>query len=292
MNKKNFIKRNSYLFPLFILMLIIILIFSNFTFNPNNSFINSNDKMIIHYIDVGQGDATLIQVNSKNILIDSGPESSKKSLFEYLNSINLNKLDYVIATHPHEDHIGNMHHIIQEYDILSFYAPKVTSNTKTFEQMVDSLKNKNLKINIIKEGTSSIDLGNHTRTTVFSPSKYDYENLNNYSPIIKIEYKNTSFLFTGDAEEEVENKVLHNNFSISSDVLKVGHHGSSTSTSNSFLSVVNPSISIISVGKDNNYNHPSNKTIKKLQQNKSIIYRTDIDGNVILISDGSTISKK
>ncbi|MBE6071356.1 MAG: MBL fold metallo-hydrolase [Clostridium butyricum] len=292
MNIKNFLKRNSYLFPLIIIILLIILIFCNLNCNPNDSFINSNDKMIIHYIDVNQGDATLIQVNTKNILIDSGPESSKKNLLAYLNSINLDKLDYVVATHPHEDHIGNMQHIIKEYDILSFYAPKITSNTKTFEEMIDSIKSKNLKINIIKEGTSSIDLGPNTSITVFSPSKYEYDNLNNYSPIIKIEYKNTSFLFTGDAEEEVENTVLQNNFPISSDVLKVGHHGSSTSTSTSFLSAVNPSISIISVGEDNNYNHPSNETIKKLQQNKSIIYRTDIDGNIVLISNGNTIFKK
>lgn len=292
MNIKNFLKRNSYLFPLIIIILLIILIFCNLNCNPNDSFINSNDKMIIHYIDVNQGDATLIQVNTKNILIDSGPESSKKNLLAYLNSINLDKLDYVVATHPHEDHIGNMQHIIKEYDILSFYAPKITSNTKTFEEMIDSIKSKNLKINIIKEGTSSIDLGPNTSITVFSPSKYEYDNLNNYSPIIKIEYKNTSFLFTGDAEEEVENTVLQNNFPISSDVLKVGHHGSSTSTSTSFLSAVNPSISIISVGEDNNYNHPSNETIKKLQQNKSIIYRTDIDGNIVLISNGNTILKK
>lgn len=292
MNIKNFLKRNSYLFPLIIIILLIILIFCNLNCNPNDSFINSNDKMSIHYIDVNQGDATLIQVNTKNILIDSGPESSKKNLLAYLNSINLDKLDYVVATHPHEDHIGNMQHIIKEYDILSFYAPKITSNTKTFEEMIDSIKSKDLKINIIKEGTSSIDLGPNTSITVFSPSKYEYDNLNNYSPIIKIEYKNTSFLFTGDAEEEVENTVLQNNFPISSDVLKVGHHGSSTSTSTSFLSAVNPSISIISVGEDNNYNHPNNETIKKLQQNKSIIYRTDIDGNIVLISNGSTISKK
>lgn len=251
-----------------------------------------SNKMLIHYIDVGQGDSVLIQVNNRNLLIDAGPKSDKKKLLDYLSKLNLEKLDYVIATHPHEDHIGNMADIIEGYKVLAFYAPKVQSTTKTFEKMVEALKDKNLKINVIKKGTDSIDLGQNTQVTVFSPTQASYENLNNYSPVIKIEYGSTSFLFTGDAEKDEEAEILNNNENIHSDVLKVGHHGSSTSTSENFLNKVDPSIGIISVGKDNSYNHPNKETIKLLNEHKVTTYRTDIDGTVVISSDGSKIVKK
>lgn len=251
-----------------------------------------SSKMFVHYIDVGQGDSILIQVNNKNLLIDAGPKSDKDKLLNYLSSLNLQKIDYVIATHPHEDHIGNMADVIDDYNVLSFYAPKVQSNTKTFEKMIESLKAKNLKIYVIKNNINSIDLGENTKVTIFSPSKDSYDDLNNYSPVIKIEYGKTSFLFTGDAEKEVEKEILNNNPDISADVLKVGHHGSSSSTTKEFLSKVNPSIGVISVGKDNTYNHPNDDTMKRLADNKVKVYRTDKEGTIILSSDGSNIMKK
>ncbi|MBA2904368.1 competence protein ComEC [Clostridium saccharobutylicum] len=248
--------------------------------------------MLVHYIDVGQGDCILIQVNNKNLLIDSGPKSDKKKFLNYLNSLNLKKLDYVIATHPHEDHIGNMANVINSYKITDFYAPKIQSNTKTFENMVDALKSKKLKINVIKRGTNTINLGNNTRVTIFSPTKNDYENLNNYSPVMKIEYGKTSFLFTGDAQNDIEKELLSNNDDISADILKIGHHGSSTSTSENFLKKVNPSIGVISVGEGNVYNHPNDDILERLKKNKITIYRTDTNGTIILSSNGKLITKK
>ena len=263
-----------------------------FVNNSNKSNQINPNEMVVHYIDVGQGDSILIQVNNKNLLIDAGPQSDKKNLLSYLSALNLEKLDYVIATHPHEDHIGNMDDVINDYNVLAFYAPKVQSTTKTFEKMVESLKSKNLKINVIKKGTDSIDLGENTKVTVLSPTKDSYEDLNNYSPVMKIEYGKTSFLFTGDAEKDVEKEILATNENISADILKVGHHGSSTSTTKDFLKKVNPSLGVISVGQDNTYNHPNDDTIKRLKENKVTIYRTDKDGTVILSSDGSKITKK
>lgn len=122
-----------------------------FVNNSNKSNQINPNEMVVHYIDVGQGDSILIQVNNKNLLIDAGPQSDKKNLLSYLSALNLEKLDYVIATHPHEDHIGNMDDVINDYNVLAFYAPKVQSTTKTFEKMVESLKSKNLKINVIKK---------------------------------------------------------------------------------------------------------------------------------------------
>ncbi|MFL0163708.1 ComEC/Rec2 family competence protein [Candidatus Clostridium helianthi] len=261
-------------------------------FNSNKASNADPNKMLVHYIDVGQGDCILVQVNNKNLLIDSGPKSDRRKLFNYLSGLDLNKLDYVIATHPHEDHIGNMDDIIKTYSIGTFYAPKVESTTKSFEDMVDALKDKNLKVHVLKNNSTSIDLGENTKVNVFSPNKDFYDNLNNYSPVIKIQYGNTSFLFTGDAEKEVEKEILNNNEDISADVLKVGHHGSSTSTSKDFLKKVNPSIAVISVGKDNIYNHPDAITTKLLGENNIKTYRTDKDGTIVICSDGSNISKK
>lgn len=267
--------------------------------NSNNSSKEastlSNSGMLVHYINVGQGDSELIQVNGKNMLIDAGPRANEKDIISYLDKLKIKKLDYVIATHPHEDHIGNMTNIINKYEIGKFYAPKVEHTTRTFENMVKALKKNNLKINVIKEGTDTIDLGKNTKVLVYSPKADGYgknTDLNDYSPIIKVEYGNNSFLFTGDAEKTEENYVLEKGYNLRADVLKLGHHGSSTSTTEKFLKAVNPSIGIISCGVDNTYGHPHKETLKKLEKYKIKIYRTDKDGNIVLQSDGKTITKK
>lgn len=280
-----------------LLLLSTFLIGCNSTSNTNskNSSNASNSDILVHYINVGQGDSELIQVNGKNMLIDAGPRANEKDIISYLDKLKIKKLDYVIATHPHEDHIGNMDDIINKYEIGKFYAPKVEHTTKTFENMVKALKKKNLKINVIKEGTDTIDLGKNTKVSVYSPRADGYgknTNLNDYSPIIKVEYGNNSFLFTGDAEKTEENYVLEKGYNLKADVLKLGHHGSSTSTTEQFLKAVNPSIGIISCGVDNTYGHPHKETLKKLNKYKVKIYRTDKDGDIVLESNGKTISKK
>ncbi|MBW6411252.1 MBL fold metallo-hydrolase [Clostridium sp. YB-6] len=253
--------------------------------------ISIKNDMIVHFINVGQGDSTLIQVNNKNLLIDSGPKESRNNLLNYLESLNIKTLDFVIATHPHEDHIGNMDKIIKKYTILNFYAPKVESTTNTFEKMIDALKSKGLKINVIKRGVNSINLGKNTKVTIFTPIENHYENLNNYSPVIKIEYGEISFLFTGDAEKEIEKTLLLKKENLKSDVLKVGHHGSSTSTTESFLKEVNPSIAIISVGDFNSYNHPNESVLKRLEKNNTTIYQTNKNNTIIIGSNGKSLTK-
>ncbi|MGN2369585.1 ComEC/Rec2 family competence protein [Clostridium cagae] len=261
--------------------------------NLNVNYYDCNNNIIVHYIDVGQGDAALIQVNNINMLIDSGPKESRNKILDYLQSLNIKKINYIVATHPHEDHIGNMAKIIKTYGLYKFYAPKIENTTSTFEKMIDALKDKNLKINVIKKDTNSIDLGKNTDVTIFSPIKDSYDNINNYSPVIKIQYGDTSFLFTGDAEKEVENEILlDSNNNIRSDVIKIGHHGSSTSSSKSFIEKVNPSIAIISVGADNKFNHPNKSTIDCLTKNNIKIYQTNKENTIILSSDGHNIIKK
>lgn len=285
----------KYLKKLLLLILILILVqlslISCSTLKSTSGETSSN--MTVHFIDVGQGDSILINVNNKNLLIDAGPRDSREKLFSYLNSLKLKNLDYVIATHPHEDHIGNMFEVIKRYNIGKFYAPKVQASTGVFEKMVEELIIKKLKINIIKANTTSINLGNNTSVSILSPTKDNYgDNTNNYSPIIKITHGNNSFLFTGDAEKEAEKEALLNNIDISANVLKIGHHGSTTSTSTEFLNSVNPSIAVISVGSNNTYNHPNKQIIKLLEEKNISIFRTDKEGSIVIYSDGINLNKK
>ena len=285
----NKFKHKSYKALKIILTISAIIISISFLTQNNN--VNYENKMIIHYIDVGQGDCILIQVNNKNLLIDSGPSSNRKDLLNYLEKLDIKKFDYIIATHPHEDHIGNMDTIIKRYNIGSFYSPKVITSSTTFENMISALVDKNLKINVLKKGVKGIDLGKNTEIEVFSPlENISSDNLNDYSPIIKITFLDNSFLFTGDAEISTEDTVLSENNNLNCDILKVGHHGSSTSTSTDFLISTNPSVAIISVGKNNSYGHPTSETLSLLNSYNIRTIRTDINGTVIAISDGKNIN--
>lgn len=258
----------------------------------SNTIIKENikDKLIIHYINVGQGDSELIQYKDKNMLIDSGPYSSKNTLIKYLKSAGIKKLDYVIVTHPHEDHIGNISDIIKEFEIGEFIAPKISSNSSTYSSMIKNLKSKKLKIIVAKPGYN-IDLHPDLKCEILAPNNTIYDNINNYSVVNKLSYKNTSFLFTGDAENLSENEMIQKNYNLKANIIKLGHHGSNTASSNEFLKKVNPSVAIISCAKKNKYNHPSPETIKKLKKMNIKLYRTDIDGNIVLFTDGDEIKK-
>lgn len=286
------IKKRHFKHLIIFTLLLLLCFFSSLLTKKFNSYKVNPNLMYVHYINVDQGDAILIQVNNKNLLIDSGPKSHKKQLVKFLNDLNISKLDYVIATHPHEDHIGNMNTVLNSYKVQSFYAPKVYSYTKSFEQMIDSLKSNNLKINPIKRGCNTINLGFQTNVEVFSPINDTYDNENNYSPVIKISFGNNSFLFTGDAEKEIEDKLILLNDDLKADILKVSHHGSSSSTSDAFLNRVSPKYAVISVGKNNIYDHPNDTIISKLNTYNIDILRTDIQNNITLISDGTNISYK
>lgn len=272
----------------FSFFLIILLLISILYYSPSYSI--PNYDFIIHYIDVGQGDSALVQTNNKNLLIDAGTPDSSESLINYLKTLGIKNIDFVVATHPHADHIGGMQSILKEFNVSYFSAPKVTENTDIFKNMIKTLKEKNISINILSN-SHPIDLGENTKVEIYSPSNNEYDNINNYSSLLRISYGETSFLFTGDAEAEIEMEVLKLNKDLKSDVLKVGHHGSITSTTDSFLKEVSPNIAIISSGLDNSYGHPSSQVLKKLSDNKSKIFRTDEDGTIILTSDGNSIKR-
>lgn len=245
--------------------------------------------MLVHYIDVGQGDSELIQTpDSKTMLIDAGTNGSAASLINYLKSRKVSKIDYLILTHPHEDHIGGADEVIKNFDVIHVYMPKVTTTTKAFEDVVNIMKLKGLKASQPTPGTA-FKLGD-ANCTVLGPVNSNPEDMNTYSIVLKLTYGKNSFLFTGDAQTSGEEDMIGKGYDLSADVLKIGHHGSHTSTSQDFLDAVNPKYAVISCGKGNDYGHPHKEAIDRLKTKKIPVYRTDECGTMIASSDGKTIS--
>jgi len=250
----------------------------------------SEDTLRVSYIDVGQGDSILIQYpNGKVMLIDAAKKKDVGAVVDYLNSRNIKTIDYLIATHPHEDHIGGMETVIDTFNIGKVYMPRKEHDTKTFLNMLEAIERKNLKISTAKAGVE-IDGTGDCRTYIISPAGNDYEEINDYSAVVRIEYGGTSFLFMGDAEELIEKEIMAAlPQELSADVLKVGHHGSNTSSSEAFLKAAAPAYAVVSVGKDNEYGHPTKKILKRFGDLNIKLYRTDNDGNVMAVSDGVNV---
>ncbi|EIV99899.1 putative hydrolase (metallo-beta-lactamase superfamily) [Thermoanaerobacter siderophilus SR4] len=255
--------------------------------NTNRSVSN---KLIVSFIDVGQGDSIFIQTPSgKTMLIDAGVPEMGSKVVDYIKSRGVNKIDILIGTHPHADHIGGIPAVIENFEIGKFYMPKVTTTTKTFENVLRAAKAKGLSISVAKAGVT-LDLGEEIKAKMLAPNSTHYDDLNNYSAVIKVTYGNTAFMFTGDAEKESEQEMLSKGYDLKADVLKVGHHGSSSASTWAFLKAVNPKYAVISVGKNNDYGHPHKETMEKLKSLGVIVYRTDQCGTVVATSDGKTIS--
>ncbi|MGV2786157.1 MBL fold metallo-hydrolase [Clostridium perfringens] len=279
-----------------IISTVTVLSFAGCGVQKNNNISKSSAEseysgMSVTYLNVGQGDSELIQVNGINMLIDDGTNAGANDLVKDLKNRGIKTIDIAIATHPHEDHIGGMDEVLENFDVKSFYAPKVAHTTKTYENMLKAVKNEGLKIKQIKEGTK-IDLGKDTEVQVYSPVKSQYEELNNYSPVMKISYGQNSFMFTGDAESLVEKEILNENKDLKADVLKLGHHGSHSSTSEEFLKAVDPSIAIVSCAKDNKYGHPHKETMSNLKKAGITVYETFRDGDITISSNGKKLDVK
>lgn len=248
--------------------------------------------LTVHFIDVGQADSILIKTPSdRTMLIDAGNNADADKVVEYLEKQGISKLDILIGTHPHEDHIGGLDAVIKEFSIGRFYMPKVSATTKTFKDVINAAKSGNIAIIPAKSGVK-LDLGNEVSAKILSPVSDKYEELNDYSAVIKLTYGDISFLFTGDAEKKPEDEMINSNEDLSADVLKVGHHGSSSSTGDRFLKAVNPEYAVISVGKDNDYKHPSSSTVTRLKKNGIKILRTDEMGTIVLRTDGKNVEIK
>ncbi|KGM92913.1 MBL fold metallo-hydrolase [Clostridium botulinum] len=251
--------------------------------------LKENSTLKVHYINVGQADSMLVQQDNHFMLIDAGNNDDSTLVVDYLKKQGVKKLDYVIGTHPHEDHIGGLDKVIDSFEIGQVLMPNKTSNTATYKDVITSIKNKNLKITspvpdtIYKLGVAE--------WSIFAPAKNkDYESINNYSIVQKLKFGNTSFVFTGDAEAVSEMEMVKGGYDLQADVLKIGHHGSKTSTCQAFLDKVSPKYAVISCGKDNKYKHPNKSTMDRLKSKNIAVYRTDECGTIVATSDGEKVT--
>ena len=249
-----------------------------------NTNVVEGQDVVVKFFDVGQADSILVQSAGVNMLIDAGTNNMGNTVVQNLKDLGITKIDYLVGTHPHEDHIGGMDDVINNFEIGTIYMPKVQTNTKTFEDVLDAISNKGLTITTPEVGYV-FEVGN-TKCEVMcagTGTTEENSNLNLSSIVIRMVYGEESFLFMGDAEEKNESSRQWSQTT----VLKVGHHGSDTSSSESFLNQVKPEISVISVGINNTYGHPKKTTLDKLNELETSRYRTDQNGTITITCDGT-----
>lgn len=244
----------------------------------------------VHYIDVGQGDSILLMQGEHSMLIDAGDNNCGTRVQSYLQANSIDTLDYVIGTHPDSDHIGGLDVIIYKFDCNQIWMPHYSKDTKTYEDVLMAVKEKNYKITSPVAGDNFM-LG-QAQVEVLSPGEdADYgEDANNYSIAVKVTYGEQSFLFTGDCEATAEEDMLERDIDLQADVMKAGHHGSDTSNTKDFLEAVNPKVCVISCGEENDYGHPRAEVLNNLRDLGVDVYRTDEQGTIVAVSDGSEVT--
>lgn len=245
----------------------------------------------ITMIDVGQGDAFLLRSGDKTVLIDTGPVSGREKLDAFLAGAGVGRIDCMILTHPHEDHIGNAHYIIKNYTVARVMMPDATTNTYCFEKLLRAADNAGLEIEVPETG-DVYEIGEMKFTVLFAPSEVPEDDLNLYSPIIRLDFGGVSALFTGDAEKWNEAEAIKRARPLlDCDILKVAHHGSDTSNSEEFIAAVSPAVGLISCEKGNEYGHPHAKALKTFKKYGVTLYRTDRESTVTVVIDGDGFRK-
>lgn len=252
----------------------------------------SDDKAAVHFIDVGQGDSIFIKTPSKNILIDAGTPDSASAVVAYLKAQNVKKLDYIVATHPHADHIGGMPYVLREFEVDVFIAPRIPDEIiptgQSYENMLSVIAKKGMRITPANVG-DVYELGDNAELTVLGPVNADSDNMNNNSVVTRFTYGDISFLLAGDGERGEEGDILAGGADIRADVLKLGHHGSSTSSGADWLDAVAPSYAVVSCGEDNSYGHPHTEVVEQLDKLWTEVHRTDIEGTIVFETDGTKL---
>lgn len=254
----------------------------------------SEEYLIGEFLDVDQADCQLFYLpDGKILLVDAGNRGDGDEIVAYLKNKGISKIDYLVATHPHADHIGGISDVIDSFEIGKIFMPRVAENdiptTQTYEDFLLSVGRKGLSLTAAKAGNTLFE-GDDYKAECFSPAGDDYDDLNHYSVTIKLTYGIHSFLLTGDAEKINENEMMSAGYNLDCDVLKIGHHGSDSSSSKKFLEKVSPQYAVISCGEDNKYGHPHSETLNTLSNQKGLkaVYRTDIDNTIIIKVDGKT----
>lgn len=247
----------------------------------------SGDGLTVHFIDVGQADSALLQCDGQTMLIDGGNVEDSSLVVSYLENQGVEYLDYVVCTHAHEDHVGGLSGPLNTCAVGTVFSPVTEYSSKAFSNFVKYTQQQGVELTVPGPG-DAFTLGN-AQVTVLGPTE-EYEDTNNTSIVLRVDYGETSFLFTGDMERAAEEDLLESGCDLDATVLKVGHHGSSTSSSYVFLREVMPEFAVISVGKGNSYGHPHEEVMSRLYDARVTVYRTDEQGTVVAFSDGKTVS--
>lgn len=245
----------------------------------------------VHFIDVGQGDCTLVMSGEEALLIDAGENGHETEVLNYLRSMNIDKLEYIIATHQHSDHIGGLPEVLEEFKTDNIIMPRLTEEqtptNSTYTAFIKAVQASDAKVISAKPG-SVYTLGD-AEFEILGPVTNDCDDINSMSAVTKITYGETSFIVTGDAEKDEELEIVENGADLDCDVLRVGHHGSKTSSCKDFLDAVTPEICVISCGADNDYGHPHDVVVNRLENYTDEIYRTDICGSIVFTSNGTNL---
>ncbi|WP_165999606.1 ComEC/Rec2 family competence protein [Bacillus sp. Cs-700] len=272
---------------------LIALVFSHLILLQMPYLVTAETNLVeVHFLDVGQADSIFITFGEETMLVDAGDNGDGGMVTNYLKELGVKQLDYLVATHPHHDHIGGMDEVIKGFEVERVLMPDVSYPTTHYKSLLKELKKKDIPVTTAQEGVK-IKLGRRVSVQVVSPSENaEYEDFNDYSAVLRLKHGNNRFLFMGDAGVEVEKQMLNGmkKKHLVSEVLKIGHHGANSATTEAFIKAVSPETAVISVGKDNRYHFPDNDVLQRLRGNNISILRTDQIGTIIATSDGKNIS--
>ena len=307
--QKRAIRRKGRISPIILILVLVVAIISGYIFMENPDLWDSvtqiadgifeaddqpaiilpvDGEMLVHFIDVGQGDAVLVQTAGGTVLIDGGDRHMGTRVADYLRHVGISEITYMIATHPHADHIGGLIEVLHQFPVNTLIMPPVAHTTITFERFLDAIEQSDATLREPVPG-STFSVGDAV-FTIIAPNSTGHNNLNDYSVSLRLVHGSLAFVFTGDAYTSSEQEMIAAGHRLSANVLHLGHHGSSTSSGQQFLDAVNPEIAVISVAADNSYGHPHNAVMSRLRVAGVRIYRTDQHGNVVISSDGTNLA--